>query len=92
MARLLFLFLPSMMVLSQSAYGDDSWSSGVKLKDSAYAPMRVGDVIYWSPGPDVAMNYRHDGQSIPSLGIVVMGKMDSSVEGLKGPGSVRVTI
>src|SRR5437899_7364487 len=23
----------------------------------------VGDVIYWSPGPDVAVYYRHDGQS-----------------------------
>src|SRR5262249_55518678 len=30
----------------------------------------VGDVIYWSPGPDVAMYYRHDGQPIPSPGII----------------------
>ena len=21
----------------------------------------IGDVVYWSPGPDVAMFYRHDG-------------------------------
>ena len=25
----------------------------------------VGDVIYWSPGPDVAIYYRHDRQPIP---------------------------
>jgi len=42
----------------------------------------VGDVIYWSPGPDVAIFYRHDGQPIPSPGIIVIGKMDSGVEAL----------
>ena len=52
----------------------------------------VGDVIYWSPGPDVAMFYRQDGQSIPSPGIIVMGKIDSGVEALNVPGSVKVTI
>jgi hypothetical protein len=50
----------------------------------------VGDVIYWSPGPDVAMYYRHDGQSILSPGIIVMGKMNSGVEALNLPGSVKV--
>jgi hypothetical protein len=54
--------------------------------------MKVSDVIYSSPGPDVAMYYRHDGQSILSLGIVVMGKMDSGVETLNVPASLRVTI
>src|SRR5205814_10022292 len=52
----------------------------------------VGDVIYWSPGPDVAMFYRQDGQSIPSPGIIVMGKIDSGVEAPNVPGSVKVTI
>jgi hypothetical protein len=53
---------------------------------------RVGDVIYWSPGPDVAIIYRHDGPSIPSPGIIVMGKIDSVVEALGVPGSLDVTI
>ena len=52
----------------------------------------VGDVIYWSPGPDVAMFYRHDGKAIPSPGIIVMGKIDSGVEALNVPGSVKVMI
>ena len=52
----------------------------------------VGDVIYWSPGPDVAIYYRHDGQPIPSPGIIVIGKMDSGVEALALPGSVRLMI
>ena len=52
----------------------------------------VGDVIYWSPGPDVAMFYRHDGQSIPSPGIIVLGKIESGMDVLNVPGSVFVTI
>jgi len=52
----------------------------------------VGQVIYWSPGPDVAVFYRHDGQSIPSPGIIVIGKIDSGVETLDVPGSVKMTI
>jgi hypothetical protein len=53
---------------------------------------QVGDVIYWSPGPDVAIYYRHDGSSIPSPGIIVMGKIDSGIEALNVPGSVKVTM
>ena len=49
-------------------------------------------MIYRSPGPDVAMYYRHDGQPIPSPGIIVIGKIDSDVEALNVPGSVKVTI
>ena len=36
--------------------------------------------------------YRHDGQPIPSPGIIVIGKIDSDVEALNVPGSVKVTI
>jgi hypothetical protein len=53
---------------------------------------QIGDVIYWSPGPDVAIYYRHDGSSIPSPGIIVMGKIDSGIEALNVPASVKVTI
>jgi hypothetical protein len=52
----------------------------------------VGDVIYWSPGPDVAIYYRHDGSSISSPGIIVLGKVDSGVEALSVPGTVKVTV
>ena len=52
----------------------------------------VGDVIYWSPGPDVAIYYRHDGSSIPSPGIIVIAKIDSGVEALDVPGSAKVTM
>jgi hypothetical protein len=52
----------------------------------------AGDVIYWSPGPDVAIFYRHDGQSIPPPGIIVLGKIESGMDVLNVPGSVMVTI
>jgi hypothetical protein len=52
----------------------------------------VGEVVYWSPGPDVAIFYRHDERSIPAPGIIVVGKIDGGVEALNVPGSVKVTI
>lgn len=52
----------------------------------------IGDVAYWSPGPDVAIYYHHDGQEIPDPGIIVIGRIDSGVEALNVPGSVRATI
>jgi hypothetical protein len=52
----------------------------------------IGDVAYWSPGPDVAIYYRHDGQSIPVLGIDIIGKIDSGVEALNVAGSVKATV
>ncbi len=52
----------------------------------------VGDIAYWSPGPDVAVYYRDDGEEIPNPGIIVIGRIDSGVEALDVPGSIRVTI
>jgi hypothetical protein len=52
----------------------------------------VGQVVYWSPGPDVAIFYRNDGEKIPNPGIIVIGKIDSDVTALDVAGSVKVTI
>ncbi|MGY3454318.1 cyclophilin-like fold protein [Bradyrhizobium sp. USDA 4353] len=52
----------------------------------------IGDVIYWSPGPDVAIYYRSDEKPIPPPGIIVLGRIDGSVEALDVSGSVKVTI
>lgn len=52
----------------------------------------VGEIAYWSSGPDVAIYYRQDGEKIPEPGIIVIGKVDSGVETLSINGSVRVTI
>lgn len=52
----------------------------------------VGDVIYWSLGPDVAIFYRHDGQKIPAPGLITIGKIDAGVEALNRPGSIDVTV
>ena len=52
----------------------------------------VRDVAYWPPGPDVAIYYRHDGQQIPDPSIIAPGKIESGVDVLNVPGSVKVTI
>jgi hypothetical protein len=31
----------------------------------------IGQLIYWSPGPDLAIFYRHDGEAIPPRAFVV---------------------
>ena len=52
----------------------------------------VGEIAYWSPGPDVAIYYRQDGESIPPPSIIPIGKIDSGAEAFDVPGSVKVTI
>ena len=52
----------------------------------------VGDIAYWSPGPDVAIYYNNDDQKIPDPGIIIIGKIDSGVEAFNVPGSVKVEI
>ena len=39
-----------------------------------------------------AVYYRQDGERIPSPGIVVIGTIDSGVEALNVPGSVKGTV
>jgi hypothetical protein len=52
----------------------------------------LGQVIYWSPGPDIAIYYKNDGERIPPPGIVVIGKVDAGIKRLDTPGSMKVTI
>src|SRR6266513_1245418 len=52
----------------------------------------VGQMVYWSPGRDVAIFYRNDGEKIPNPGTIVIGKIDSGVAALDVAGSVKVTI
>ena len=52
----------------------------------------IGDIGYWSPGPDVAIYYRNDGKQIPDPGIILIGKIDFGVEAFNVPGSVKVTV
>jgi len=50
----------------------------------------LGDIAYWSPGPDVAVFYRHDGEVIPDPGIIVLGRVASGLETLKGRDALKV--
>jgi hypothetical protein len=53
---------------------------------------QVGDVIYWSPSDHLAIYYRHDGQAIPSPGIIVLARIESGADALDVPGDVKVTL
>ena len=52
----------------------------------------IGEIAYWSPGPDVAIYYRNDGEKIPDPGIIVIGKIDSGIGAFNIAGSVKVTM
>lgn len=51
-----------------------------------------GDLGYWRPGGNFVIFYRHDGLTIPSPGIVLLGKLDAGAEVFDLPGSVNVTV
>ncbi|MFJ8000305.1 cyclophilin-like fold protein [Streptomyces sp. NPDC096310] len=53
----------------------------------------IGSIAYWSPGPDIAIFYDHDGQSIPAPGIVILAEINSGADAFKKyDGAVDVTI
>lgn len=52
----------------------------------------LGDLGYWRPGGNFVIFYRHDGLTIPSPGIVLLGKVDASVEIFDLPGTVDVIV
>ncbi len=52
----------------------------------------VGDIGYWSPSHDFAIYYKDDGETIPSPGIIIIGKIDSDIKAFSVPGSVKIKI
>ena len=49
----------------------------------------VGDIAYYAPWGNLAIFYRDSGYA---SGLVILGKIDSGIEALNVPGSVKVTI
>src|SRR5436190_9719090 len=48
----------------------------------------IGTIGYWPPGPDVAIFYRQDGESIPAAGLIVLGKIKAGIEAFAVPGVI----
>ena|SRR3712207_6816929 len=51
-----------------------------------------GDLGFWRPGGNFVIFYRHDGLTIPSPGIVLLGRVNSGAEIFDVPGPVEVTV
>ncbi|MEJ8811668.1 cyclophilin-like fold protein [Variovorax ureilyticus] len=51
----------------------------------------VGDMVCWSPGPDLTIFHGHDGQTI-SGAIQVLGRIDAGIEAFRAPGPIEVRI
>jgi hypothetical protein len=52
----------------------------------------VGDIGYWSPSHDLAIYYKDDGESIPTPGIIILGKMKSDLSAFNISGTINVKI
>ena len=52
----------------------------------------VGTIGYWPPGPDVAIFYRQDDESIPAPGLIVLGKIKTGIEAFAVTGSVVIEV
>ena len=90
-ASLLPLTLQMNDLFKREKYGrlPRSLTAGGKPQSS----YEIGNIVYWSPGPDIAIFYDHDGQSIPAPGIVILGEINSGADALKKyDGTVGVTI
>jgi hypothetical protein len=52
----------------------------------------VGDIGYWPPCHDLAIYYKHDGESIPNPGIIIVGKIQSDMQAFNAWGLTKVKI
>ena len=52
----------------------------------------VGDVVYWPPGPHVAVFYAQEGSTLPQPGMIRLGAVDGSAEALAAGSSVHAVI
>lgn len=51
----------------------------------------VGDIVYWPPGPHLAVFYRQDGRTV-AAGMIRLGVVDAGVAAFAPSSSVRATI
>jgi hypothetical protein len=88
-----FIFLLPLTLTLKDYAGTEKISDLLKRLSTENAPSgsdpSVGDITYYAPWGNLAIFYRDFGYS---SGLVILGKIDSSIEGLNVPGSVQVTI
>lgn len=63
----------------------------------AQSTFEVGDLGYWSPNGDLAVYYNHDGATIPTPGIIMVGRLDDAGDvglfaDVSGPFVLRIEV
>ena len=66
--------------------------ASISIDTKPFYHYEVGDIAYWSPAYDLAIYYKHDGETIPDPGIIIVGKIESDLAPLALPGPVNVTM
>lgn len=89
-----FISLLPLTLAMNDLFGREKFAhlpKAISLEGERTRTYEVGDISYWSPGPDLAIFYHHDSQQIPTPGLITIGKIDAGVEAFNLPGSVNVT-
>lgn len=90
-----FVSLLPLMLTMNDLFGREKFAHlprAISDKGQRRRTYDIGQIVYWSPGPDVAIFYRQDGEEIPTPGIIVIGKIDSGTDAFDVPGSLKVKI
>lgn len=93
-ARDLFAMLPLSIEMDDLFRREKTGILPARLSERTpgVATYELGDLGYWRPRNSFVIFYRHDGETIPSPGIVRLGKVGSQLEIFDVPGTVRVTV
>lgn len=90
-----FVSLLPLMLTMNDLFGREKFAHlprAISDKGQRRRTYDIGQIVYWSPGPDVAIFYRHDAEEIPGPGIIVIGRIDSGTDAFAVPGTVKVKI
>ncbi|MGZ0198934.1 cyclophilin-like fold protein [Streptomyces sp. RM1] len=63
------------------------------LESDRQTDYQAGQLVYWPPGPGLAVYYKQAGPPVPGPGMVVLGTIDENLDAFTGlDGTAQVTI
>ena len=89
-----FIAMLPMTITMHDMFGREKFGPlprAISGKGTSTRPYEVGDMICWSPGPDLTIFHGHDGQTI-SGAFQVLGRIDAGIEAFREPGPIEVRI
>ncbi len=89
-----FIAMLPMTITMHDMFGREKFGplpKGISGRGTSTQRYEIGDMVCWSPGPDLTIFHGHDGQAI-SGAVQVLGRLDAGVEAFRAPGPIEVRI